>query len=117
MNLRKTVDGDNGVYRIFEVSPSVFHVLDADGRTVDEFKIVDCECDAVGRRGKKASREKPLLPGAPNLADSFVVESSASRRCPSACGAPRLTVAGANLRAAARTRRPQRHIDQRLRLF
>jgi hypothetical protein len=24
LNLRKTVDGGNGVYRIFEVSPSVF---------------------------------------------------------------------------------------------
>jgi hypothetical protein len=42
LNLRKTVDGGNGVYRIFEVSPSVFHVLDAGGRTVDEFKVLDC---------------------------------------------------------------------------
>jgi hypothetical protein len=80
LNLRKTVDGDNGVDRIFEVSPSVFHVLDAGGRTVDEFIVVDCECDAASGRAKKASRDKPRLPGAPNLADSFVVELNAPRR-------------------------------------
>jgi hypothetical protein len=80
LNLRKTVDGGNGIYRIFEVSPSVFHVLDAGGRTVDEFKVVDCQCDATGVRAKKARRDKARLPGAPNLADSFVVELNAPRR-------------------------------------
>ena len=77
LNLRKTVVGGNGIYRIFEVSPSVFHVLDAGGRTVDEFKVVDCECDAAGVRAKKASRDKPRLAGAPNLAESFVGELNA----------------------------------------
>jgi hypothetical protein len=82
LNLRKTVDAGNGIYRVFEVSPSVFHVLDAGGRTVDAFKVVDCECDAAGVRTKKASRDKPRLPGAPNLADSFVIELNAPLRTP-----------------------------------
>jgi hypothetical protein len=78
VNLRKTVNGDHGVYRIFEVSPSVFHVLDAGGRTVDEFEIVECKGDAAGMSSKKAHRDKRRMPGAPNLADSFAVELNAA---------------------------------------
>lgn len=77
MNLRKTVDNQRGVYRIFETDPGVFHVLDSEGRTVDRFDIVDTASD----RGtmKRAFRRGPRRPGAPDLAIRFVTELNAAR--------------------------------------
>lgn len=75
MNLRKTVDDRQGVYRIFEIAPGVFHVLDSEGRTVDQFDIVDTVTD----RGtmKRAFRRGPLRRGTPDLARNFVSELNA----------------------------------------
>ena len=79
MNLRKTVDGARGTYRIFEFAPDVFHVLDADGRTVDEFQVVELASHGSGTSIKRAVRSKPLRPGIPELATSFVAELNQAR--------------------------------------
>ena len=79
MNLRKTVDGPRGrIYRIFEVTPGVFHVLNGEGRTVDEFDVVE----TAGKYGKskRAFRRGLLRPGSPDLAIPFVTELNAARR-------------------------------------
>jgi len=78
MNLRKTVGGHGGrVFRIFEASPGVFYVLNAEGRTVDQFEVIE----TVGSKGKMncAFRKGPLRPGAPDLAIRFVSELNAAR--------------------------------------
>ena len=78
VNLRKTVDGARGgVYRIFEASPGVFHVLDEGGHTVDQFDAVE----TAGEHGNttRAVRHGPRQPGSPDLAKSFVRELNAAR--------------------------------------
>lgn len=77
MILRRTVEGADGVYRIFETRPGVFHVLDGGGRTVDEFDVVDTKTDKGTMM--RAFRRGPLAPGAPNLAASFVRDLNVAR--------------------------------------
>jgi hypothetical protein len=79
LNLRKTVDGGHGIYRIFECAPAVFLVLDEEGRTVDEFKIVECGGGAKGISVKKAFRHKRRRFGTPDLASGFAAELNAAR--------------------------------------
>jgi hypothetical protein len=79
LNLRKTIDGGQRVYRIFESAPAVFLVLDEEGRTVDEFKIVECGGGARGISVKKAFRYKRRRLGTPDLASGFAAELSAAR--------------------------------------
>ena len=71
MNLRKTIDGSRGVYRIFELASGAFHVLDSEGRTVDEFNLVASErCN--GRVSVKRDLvHQHLQPGVPDLASDF----------------------------------------------
>jgi hypothetical protein len=77
--LRKTVDDSRGVYRIFEAARDVFHVLDEDGRTVDQFNIAHSKNDA-GAAVHKALRGKPLGRGIPDLARKFAAELNPNRR-------------------------------------
>ena len=77
MTLRKTVEVRDGVYRIFETEPGIFHVLDSGGRTVDEFDVVETDTDAGTM--KRAFRRGPLRRGVPNLAPSFVSEMNVAR--------------------------------------
>jgi len=58
----------------------MFLVLDEDGRTVDEFKIVECRGGARGISVKKAFRYKRRRLGAPDLASGFAAELSSARR-------------------------------------
>jgi hypothetical protein len=80
LNLRKTVDGGHGIYRIFECAPAVFLVLDEEGRTVDEFKIVECGGGAKGISVKKAFRHKRRRLGTPDLASGFAADLSSARQ-------------------------------------
>ena len=80
MDLRKTVDSGHGVYRIFEVTPTAFLVLDEDGRTVDEFKIVDSAGGAKGLSIKRAAQSKRRRFGTPDLARSFAAELNAAHK-------------------------------------
>jgi len=74
VNLRKTVKSPGGVvYRIFETVTGVFHVLNTEGRTVDEFHVVD-----TGQM-KRAFRRGPRRPGVPDFAIRFVSELNAAR--------------------------------------
>ena len=79
MTLRRTVEHRLGVFRIFEVAPDVFHVLDRDGRTVDEFDIIETAGAAGGISVKQAFRHKPCNPTVPDLAHSFASELNAAR--------------------------------------
>ncbi len=79
MILRKTVDDSRGVYRIFEAARDVFHVLDEDGRTVDQFGIAHSKNDA-GLAVHKPLRSKPLARGVPDLARKFAAELNPKRR-------------------------------------
>jgi hypothetical protein len=80
LNLRKTVHGGQRVYRIFELAVAVFLVLDEEGRTVDEFKSVECGGGAAGITVKRAFRNKPRRLGAPGLASNFAAELTAVRQ-------------------------------------
>jgi len=74
VNLRKTVESPVGrVYRIFETGAGVFHVLNSEGRTVDEFDVVD-----TGKM-KRAFRRGPRRVGVPDFAIRFVSELNAAR--------------------------------------
>jgi hypothetical protein len=75
--LRKTVDDSYGVYRIFEAARNVFHVLDEDGRTVDQFDIARSK-NGAGANVHKARRSKPLARGIPDLARRFAAELKAN---------------------------------------
>jgi hypothetical protein len=77
--LRKTVDNSRGVYRIFEAARDVFHVLDEDGRTVDQFDIAHSN-DEAGVAVHKALRRKPLARGIPDVARKFAAELNPNRR-------------------------------------
>ena len=78
MILRKTVADPRGVYRIFEAARDVFHVLDEDGRTVDQFDIAHSK-NEQGAAVRKAVRRKPLARGIPNLARKFALEMNPER--------------------------------------
>jgi hypothetical protein len=77
--LRKTVDNSRGIYRIFEAARDVFHVLDENGRTVDQFDIAHSRNEA-GIAVHKALRRKPLMRGVPDLARRFAAELNPNRR-------------------------------------
>ena len=79
MMLRKTVEHRFGLFRIFEVAPEVFHVLDRDGRTVDAFDLVETAGGAGGISVKQAFRHKACNPTVPDLAHSFASELNAAR--------------------------------------
>jgi len=79
LDLRKTIHDGRRVYRIFELAMAVFLVLDEEGRTVDEFKIVECGGGAKGISVKRAFREKRRRLGAPDLASVFAAELNAAR--------------------------------------
>lgn len=79
MTLCKTVDCARGTYRIFEFSLGFYYVLDADGRTVDQFEIVELAGMASGVSVKQAVRTKRPRPGVPNLARGLVSELNAAR--------------------------------------
>ena len=79
MQLRKTVDAAKRIYRIFEYGPNTFYVLDPNGRTVDEFTLVDD--DGGGRPGvKRPVRHKLRNPEVPDLARAFASEINAARQ-------------------------------------
>ena len=77
MNLRKTVDGHGRVYRIFETTAGVFHVLNDEGQTVDQFDVV--ETNSKGKKTQRAFRRGFRRPGTPDFAISFVSELNAAR--------------------------------------
>jgi len=80
MKLRLTVEDMRGIYRVFEVAPNVFHVLDSDGRTVDKFALVDT---AGGKlKVKRAFRRKAQSPTAPDVARAFASELNAGPKRP-----------------------------------
>ena len=70
MILRKTVDSPRGVYRIFESSHAAFHVLDENGRTVDQFDLVRSK-NSDGAATSKAVRRTPLKRGVPDFSRGF----------------------------------------------
>jgi hypothetical protein len=80
MDLRKTVAGNQGVFRVFEVAPNVFHVLDAEGRTVDKFEIVETRDGANGVSAKHAFRRTRLPHGVPDLSAGFTAELANTKR-------------------------------------
>ena len=79
MILRKTVSSFRGTYRLFEADQAVYHVLDEDGRTVDQFDLVLAE-SVTGATKNKAFRRRPLARGIPDLARSIVSEINRLRR-------------------------------------
>jgi hypothetical protein len=81
MKLRKTIHHETlGVFRIFELFPSVFQVIDARGRTVDEFFVIEIGGGAGGVSVKQVFRHKSLRVGVPDFAQRFVSELNAARQ-------------------------------------
>jgi len=79
MKLRKTVKACGACYRIFELAPGVFHVLDAGGRTVDEFVIFESTSSRRGFRVERTLGHPRPQPGTPDLANVFAAELNAGR--------------------------------------
>jgi len=80
MKLRKTIEDMRGVYRVFELAPNVFHVLDSDGRTVDEFALVVTEEGGGKLEVKRALRRKAHSPMVPSVVRAFASELNAERK-------------------------------------
>jgi hypothetical protein len=56
----------------------MFLVLEEEGRTVDEFKVVECG-EAAGASVKRALRHGRRRLGAPDLASGFAAELNGAR--------------------------------------
>ena len=78
--LGKIVDGERRAYRVVQITSSAHVVLDARGRVVDEFEIVECSGGAKGLGTKLAFRYGRLQPGVPDLAGRFAAELNTARR-------------------------------------
>ncbi len=80
MKLRKTIEDMRSVYRVFEVAPKVFHVLDSDGRTVDKFVLVETEGGGGKLEVKREFRRKAHSPMVPSVVRAFASELNAERK-------------------------------------
>ena len=74
MNLRKTIEVNHDVYRIFELAAGVFHVLDSEGHTVDEFALITSEDGSGVVTVKRDLLHPKPQAGAPDLTRRFASE-------------------------------------------
>ena len=79
MNLRKTIEVNHGVYRIFELASGVFHVLDSEGHTVDEFALIVSEDGSGVITVKRDLLHAKPQPGVPDLTRRFALERHDTR--------------------------------------